>query len=679
MNYRISNALACAIALPALIAAAPLFAQTSGGDGTTSYDAEFFVRSQPSTAYDMVVLLPGFRLQEGNSELRGYSGAAGNVLVDGQRPASKEDTLEAILKRIPAGSVDHIELVRNSAAGFDMQGFALLANVVRAKGGRLSGRVEGEYADFAHGYSAPRVGGTLNFQTGDKVIDFQATRYREIDDEHGFGFRNRYAPDGSPRRLTDYEQPEGTSYTEFSGSYRQPLFGGSFHANGLFKSSQMFADVRHEIYFPGPGLVIATERNNNRATEGQLEYTHGLGASSRIELLAIRRDHKLHGVDTSTEGDLSEVNMTDTTGSETILRGVIRRSGKLLSLDVGAEGAQNILDSHVALSENGIDVPLLADDVRIEEKRAEFFVTGTWRPLADLSVETGLRYEISRLSQTGDSQLTKSVSYLKPRLLVSYTPTPNDRFRLQIERKVGQLDFEDFVSSPSLTSGTITAGNKDLEPDSLLRYELAWEHQIGNGSIVVAARHEAISDLIDRVVVVADDGSAFDSAGNIGNASRDEIEVNANLPLDGLGLRGLTVKGNGLFRRSRVRDPLTGTKRSISEDLPVEADVAVTYDLPNVGLRLGVNYIVRTTETSFKVDEIETDILSDRVDAFVEYKPASHWTLRVFARNLTNSPAVRRREVYSALRGTSEVDFQEIRSLRSGRYFGLNVQWTFGG
>src|SRR3546814_3364648 len=81
----------------------------------------------------MVVLLPGFRLQEGNAEVRGYSGSGGNVLVDGTRPASKEETLETILKRIPARLVDHIELVRNSAAGYDMQGYALIANIVRSE------------------------------------------------------------------------------------------------------------------------------------------------------------------------------------------------------------------------------------------------------------------------------------------------------------------------------------------------------------------------------------------------------------------------------------------------------------------------------------------------------------------------------------------------------------------
>src|SRR3546814_3053909 len=54
-----------------------------------------------------------------------------------------------------------------------------------------------------------------------------------------------------------------------------------------------------------------------------------------------------------------------------------------------------------------------SDLVRVEEKRAEFFLTGTWRPAAGLSIETGLCYEISRLSQTGDSELSKSLSYFR--------------------------------------------------------------------------------------------------------------------------------------------------------------------------------------------------------------------------------------------------------------------------
>src|SRR3546814_20715563 len=81
-----------------------------------------------------------------------------------------------------------------------MQGYALIANVVRKQEARLSGRLEGEYAVLRHGYSSPRVAGTLSYRSGDRLIELQAARYRQIDAEHGFGSRNRL-PRSEARRV----------------------------------------------------------------------------------------------------------------------------------------------------------------------------------------------------------------------------------------------------------------------------------------------------------------------------------------------------------------------------------------------------------------------------------------------------------------------------------------------
>src|SRR3546814_18342281 len=108
----------------------------------------------------------------------------------------------------------------------------------------------------------------------------------------------------------------------------------------------MCAPVCAPISLPPPPRIPAQQSNTTRATQGRVCADRGIGASSQLELLAIRRDNRLHGVDTSTEEGLNEINATDTTASETILRGVLRRSGKLLSIDLGAEGALNVLDSH---------------------------------------------------------------------------------------------------------------------------------------------------------------------------------------------------------------------------------------------------------------------------------------------------------------------------------------------
>ena len=87
---------------------------------------------------EMVNKLPGFTF-DGGAGVRGFEGAAGNVLIDGERPATKSDDLESILRRIPAGQVDHIDVIRGGAPGIDMQGKTVLANVVRRKGDSVTG------------------------------------------------------------------------------------------------------------------------------------------------------------------------------------------------------------------------------------------------------------------------------------------------------------------------------------------------------------------------------------------------------------------------------------------------------------------------------------------------------------------------------------------------------------
>jgi outer membrane cobalamin receptor len=56
--------------------------------------------------------------------VRGLSGATGNVLIDGQRPTSKAESLETILRRIPARAVVRIELIRPGAPGSTCRGEA---------------------------------------------------------------------------------------------------------------------------------------------------------------------------------------------------------------------------------------------------------------------------------------------------------------------------------------------------------------------------------------------------------------------------------------------------------------------------------------------------------------------------------------------------------------------------
>jgi hypothetical protein len=354
-----------------------------------------------------------------------------------------------------------------------------------------------------------------------------------------------------------------------------------------------------------------------------------------------------------------------------------------LKLQAGAEGAINVLNSRSKLAVGGAPVILPAANIRLEERRAEFFSTATWRINPVLMSELGARYETSTLTQSGDSSLNKDLSFFKPRWLTTWNPAPGHELRLLMERQVGQLVFRDFASSTSLNSNIITGGNKNLEPAHSWNISLAWErHFWGRGSLVLEARREFISQVVDRIPVFAA-GRVFNAVGNIGNGTRDTILTNFIVPLDEVGLEGVTVKGDAGWRHSRVRDPATGLHRRIVGGQTVGGPSfrfntmsEITYDMPKQNLQLGVTVHdhLTTEEFEYRIDEISTNYHAYKIGVFAEYKPTPAWTVRAFGRDIAQTAAFRNREVYAGLRGSAPLSFFERRSLSNGAVVGVNVQ-----
>jgi hypothetical protein len=63
-------------------------APAANAAGTLVFPPSFFAEARPNTANDMVARVPGFAISQ-NTSVRGFSGAVGNVLIDGARPAGR--------------------------------------------------------------------------------------------------------------------------------------------------------------------------------------------------------------------------------------------------------------------------------------------------------------------------------------------------------------------------------------------------------------------------------------------------------------------------------------------------------------------------------------------------------------------------------------------------------------
>lgn len=94
-----------------------------------TYEADFFTPYNPVSARDMVEQVPGFQIDEGGG-VRGFGGAAGNILINGERPSTKDDDAAAILGRIPAAQVARIDLIRGETGGLSLRGQTVVANVI---------------------------------------------------------------------------------------------------------------------------------------------------------------------------------------------------------------------------------------------------------------------------------------------------------------------------------------------------------------------------------------------------------------------------------------------------------------------------------------------------------------------------------------------------------------------
>lgn len=680
-----STALASSLILvsPAMAQDAPApvtaAAQATPTEGVISYPTSFFAAAQAANAWEMLVRLPGFALDTGDT-IRGFEGGGGNALVDGQRPTSKTDPLDELLRRIPAGQIERIDLIRGGAPGIDMQGRTVIANVVRKPGAGFRGLFAVANNHLYDGRDQHGVRLELSGGKDGRNWEGSARYGYGADDGGDFGPGLKVGPTGQilERSIVDGES-DGLQKT-LTGAYEQPLLGGKVRINGRMFWDKWKEEEDRTVVFPAARLVTTDDVYLREDTELGGRFNRGFGEKTQLELIAIRQTR---------EQDITSVAVSPTdTGrfnllrdsSETIGRGVLKyRFDDRLSLEVGGEGAFNQLDSRTRYEENGLPLVLPAANVTVEETRGEAFAKGTWRPVETLTLEAGLRYEASSISSAGDVALEKSLNFLKPRFAATWQALPATQLRVRFERVVGQLNFDDFVADSSLNSGVVTAGNPDLNPEQAWVTEAAVEQRFWeNGVLVLTARHSALTDVIDRAPVFTA-GGVFDAPSNIGDGTKDELIVNLTVPLARFGLSGAQIKGEATRRWSDVTDPTTGRGREISDLRPLEWEVTFSQDLPRWKATWGVDIYGGWRETSYQFNRIDTVKLESAwVKPFVEVRLQPDLLLRVEYHNIVERGIRFTHTVHSGPRNTSPVAFIDDRDLEFGRTVYVRLRKTFG-
>jgi outer membrane receptor protein involved in Fe transport len=670
----------CTICVAAAVAPTAGWAQDAAAGAPAApnsvipYPASFFADQRPDTAYDMVQRVPGFTFDDG-SAVRGLAGAAGNVLIDGQRPSSKTDDLVAILRRIPAAQVARIDLIRGGQTGIDMQGKAVVANVIRKSDHGGSGAASIGQFTTGDGYTDPqgRLEGT--WRGSDQRLDGSLSSVKGHDGSNGNGFRRIFGPTGETLDSSTSRNAAPNWQYLATGAYERPWLGGRIRFNLLLEDQPYRLDAADD--FAVAGRQRERMRQDAADAELGLRYTRDLTRAFSLEAFGLQHLNKT-GVDSvfATPSDDQHFSLAST-GGESIGRGVLHwRRSAALTLDAGGEYAYNWVQTRTSFSDNGSAISIPAANVRVQEGRAEVFGTATWRALASLSIEAGVRVETSTISSSGDVTLSKTLTFPKPRLLVTWSPTTVDQVRLRIEREVGQLDFASFAASASLNGTGVIAGNPDLTPQQDWAYEATYErHFWKDGVISLTARRLQLTDVIDRAPVFTPSG-VFDTPANIGDGTETDIEASFSLPLQRFGITGGLLRGQGTWRDSSVRDPTTHAERRISGQHAADVGVHFTQDLPRWNLVWGANWSTPFHERFYRFGEIDSNHQNPSWDIFADYKPRPDLTLRVQLYNLSHYDV--EREVFAGVRGRDPLRFRDFQRREFGPVLFTRLRKTFG-
>ena len=700
---RLQAAFHASAALVGLAVPSALQAQTPAGEQpaptvaanasrVTTYGTAFFAQFAPRTALDIARRVPGFTLDLGNTDTRGFAGAAGNVVINGARPSSKAESLEANLTRIPASRVIRVEVGPGDLYGSEYAGKSQVLNVLLSTDAGVDANLTSSGRRWFTGYVNTDVSGSALIKRGSSTINLSA----------GTG-RNRQLEEGTDT-ITNFSTGAQREFRRKTNSYfnKDPYGSASwalerapdnaFRFNARWAPSRFDLEQTNRVTAGGgqrdDGLI---QHYRNPVIELGGDVTRPLaGGALKIVGLATRR--KRDNFDTYLlRSGLLDDGATIVGGfeqtqkakqSETIARTTWTHSDIAgFSVEAGLEGVLNTLDSTVEYSEieadgsrTRIDLPI--DQATVKEKRGEAFINIGKNLSPVLRIDGGVAFELSKLTVTGDTEAERSLKFLKPNIAIDWKPADGWHSRLSIRRTVAQLNFYDFISVAELSADRVNAGNAELLPQRTWEVRLTTDKRIlGDGLIKLDIGLDQISLLQDQILT--EDG--FSAPGNIGTGKRRFITLDVDAPLGRFGLSGTRLKLNGTLQSTRVHDPISDKTRNFSDFFPDwQWSVELRRDAGALSYGFALND--RDKFSFFRANEIDS-MKNGGIygTAFIEYRTSPRTSITLDVDNLFSTKGLRERLLYDPNRTRPDPAWREFRERNRHPNIGLTFKQSFGG
>lgn len=679
-------------------------------DSTVVYPATFFERYNPVSASDMLDRIPGVSIEGGRGG-RGL-GTGGDLLINGQRVAGKDNSPNDQLERIPAREVLRIEIIRGTSGDLDVRGSGQVINVVLTDtASRASTSVElvarlnhddvfETGAELSHSRQIGNLQTLLSVETRPNYENRETTEIQ-------FNAGGQAIGTLFESNIRDQDVMELSSNMSYSiGEHLMQLnllYGDAGHPREIRRDFSRFSD--------GESILSAEEEitiNDYFNWEAGGDYEYTFSNDHRLQLLFIANDQTRDNVRErfAVSPDVNQ-GSSDAARDKTLYIESNQRTRERIvqgnysfplsatqDLRVGLESADTQLDSSLFIgaaagsaqpSDRYGGLPPQFDvsnpGTQVQEIRYEGFVFHNWTLNDSMTLESSLVYETSEISQSGTVNNSRRFNFVRPAVDYRYNVTESFQVRATIERSVSQLSFANFAATANNSDRDqdADAGNPQLEPEQEIRYELGFEYRLPNDNGVLNTRffYRDIDNYIGTINATIDPLQPISADGNVGPAQRWGVFNEFSTRLTYFGLPDAIVSGELNIFDSSITDPFLGTEQRINRR--GEASLEFRQDVTNYALSYGMeyNYPFHGGEYDIDITTVTRNDAQPSLNMFVSKVFFDDVTVRLESNNTLDQERCRERRRYG---GTTIIGtISEIEASCSTRYrrLTLRVQTTF--
>jgi len=671
-------------------------------DNKIVYEKDYFEQFNITNANDALKRIPGVEsigsrnsenYEPGGSRKRGFGSSGTQILINGERQSSKSNSIIKTLERINADSLIRIEVIRGSEAGLDVRSDGVIVNIIADSSlSKSSGTWSTALGFLTSGDSNWR--GTASWATKikntdlvlglERIGDLNSRKYNEftVDQEQSLLYLrlretieyqsgNRINLDLNSK-INDKNTLRINTLVWFDGKENSPQIQEYF----------LPTDIKNENFYK---KINWDRKENNDGWEFGGDWEHQINKNNSFKLRVVLTEENEDQIDISLLDDTvnSYKNSSETNNRKENER-IIRLSfnkliGKSSSLEYGVESAYNKLDrtfNLIYLDSDGkqTSAGLINTSGEVEEDRYEGFLSYNLPLSNKIRAELALNYEWSEISQSGDVNLSREFQYWKPRIDLKWDYKENRQLRLNIERNVGQINFDDFISSFDQFEETIRAGNPDLKPETSWELKLEHEWRLPNdgGVITLKGLASEIDGPVDRLPI---DGYA--GIGNLGSGERTQARIDGSIRINEL-LKGGVFRFMGYLQSTEVNDPVTNIKRDFSWYKRWETMIGIRQDVPGGKYNWGIMY---RSQSQFNIYDpyLWGRFAQDPTLGFVfTAKINPQLNLNLMAKNIIGTNfGFGRKLIYNGFKSNNDLLIQENFDINEHSFFKIELEGTF--